>query len=692
MSKNRVLAALLTGLTLLLAACGPPAKDYIETGDLDLLRERGELRLVAPRFDEEQALVREGVPLQEFREQAEAAALSLGLEPRWVYADGTGDLDDMILDGRADMIVSNYSVTDDRLERVAFCTPVAVIDEYLVVAKDREGRSLADLGALTVAVPEDTAYAETAADLAERHDDLTVETMPPGTSDSGLLDAVAAGDYDATIVDGNMLDSLLMDYDGLRKGPVVTERRRIAWAVRPDNSELRAAINEFIVSHHVSASVQTWEQRDWAAIKKEGVLRVITSNNPASYFIWRGELMGFDYDLIRHFAKQHRLRVRMVVRDSASAMFDALQEGAGDVIAASMTDTKERRQAGWQFSKRYLEVHEQIIGRTDEEPFESVQALDGRTVSVAPDSAFVDTLEALREQGIAVETRLVPDATSEMLIEQVGEGDADLTLVDSHLAALESTYRDNIQALWTLEGSRDIAWGLRDNQPQLKKQLDAYISRNYKGLFYNVTFSRYFKETKTIRIHEQYRVEAGKDISPYDDLAKEYALKYGFDWRLVISQMYQESQFDPRARSFAGARGLMQVMPRTGRQFGFTDLHDPEQGIAAGLVYLEWLEDRFPQRLEFAQKLYFGLAAYNAGAGHVEDARVLAQRLGKDPDLWFDNVETAMLLLSRPRYARQARFGYVRGSEPVKYVREIRNRYLGYVEFTEKNNISAEPD
>ena len=373
-------------------------------------------------------------------------------------------------------------------------------------------------------------------------------------------------------------------------------------------------------------------------------------------------------------------------------MFQALQDGAGDVIAASMTDTEERRRAGWRFSKRYLEVHEQIIGRADEEPFESVQALAGRTVAVAPDSAFVDSLEALREQGIAVETRLVPDATSEMLIQQVADGDADLTLVDSHLAALESTYRDDIQPLWTLEGSRDIAWGLRENQPGLKKQLDAYITRNYKGLFYNVTFNRYFKETKTIRIHEQYRVEAGKEISPYDDLAKEYALEYGFDWRLVISQMYQESQFDPDARSFAGARGLMQVMPRTGRQFGFTDLHDPEQGIAAGLAYLEWLEDRFPQRLELAQKLYFGLAAYNAGAGHVEDARVLAQRLGKDPDQWFGNVETAMLLLSRPQYARQARFGYVRGSEPVKYVREIRNRYLGYVDFTEENNISAEPD
>ena len=186
-------------------------------------------------------------------------------------------------------------------------------------------------------------------------------------------------------------------------------------------------------------------------------------------------------------------------------------------------------------------------------------------------------------------------------------------------------------------------------------------------------------------------MEAGKAISPYDDLAKQYALEYGFDWRLLVSQMYQESKFNPDAVSFAGAQGLMQVMPRTARQFGFDNPHDPEQGVAAGSAYLEWLEERFPQRLGMAEKIYFGLAAYNAGHGHVEDARRLAQRLGKNPDLWFGHVEEAMLLLSQPRYARQARFGYVRGSEPVKYVREIRNRYLGYVQFTEEHNISAEP-
>ncbi|HEX5678293.1 MAG TPA: transporter substrate-binding domain-containing protein [Alcanivorax sp.] len=690
-SRHAQWLSLLLPLLLLLHACDSGGGTYIETGDLEALRERGQLRLLAPRFDEEQALVRDGVPLQEFRDQAERLARSLGLTPRWVYADSVDSLDDMLIAGRGDLIVTNYSVTESRQEKMDFCTPVAVIREYLVLPEGRAGDSVEDLGEIRIAVPRGTAYQETALELADQYDPVSVEVVEAGLSDVELLEGVASGTFQSAIIDGNTLDGLLRSFDEVRKGPVVNPRRHIAWAVRGDSTDLRAAVNQFLVSHRVRTSVRSEVLRDWAAIKKNGVLRVITSNNPASYFLWRGELMGFDYDLIRHFAKQHDLRVRMVVRESASQMFEALQVGAGDVIAGAMTVTESRKARGWHFSNRYLEVHEQIIGDADDEPFESVQELAGRTVVVAPDSAFMGTLEALREQGIDVRIEPREGATTEMLIQSVVDGEIDLTVADSHVAALESTYREDLRTLWTLEGSRDIAWVVRDDQSQLVSKLNAYINRNYRGLFYNVTFNRYFKESKTIRIHEEYRVEAGKAISPYDDLAKEYALKYDFDWRLLVSQMYQESRFNPDAVSFAGARGLMQVMPRTARQFGFDNLHDPEQSVAAGSAYLEWLEERFPQRLGMAQKIYFGLAAYNAGHGHVEDARRLAQRLGKNPDLWFGHVEEAMLLLSQPRYARQARFGYVRGSEPVKYVREIRNRYLGYVQFTEENNISAEP-
>ena len=654
-------------------------ENYQETGDLPALQAHGFVRLLAPRFDEPSGLPRDGIPASEYQQQAEAFVEHLGLEPRWVYADNFAELGDLINQGMADIIVTNYSVTNARQETLAFSTPVNAVQERMVVPRGLADLPLAEMGPLSVSVPDGSAYQETAIKLAKRHPDLSVEVLDGNMSDEALVNGVANGEFAASIVDSNMLD-VLLDEDGEAvAGPVLNRKRRIAWAVRPSSTELLNQINQYITSERIITSDGSAEARDWEAIGERGVLRVITSNNPASYFMWRGELMGFDYDLIKDFAKQHRLRVRVVVRDSPSAMFSALEAGEGDVIAASMTITSDRQLAGWAFSKRYLEVNEQLIGEAGDVPLGSVQALAGRTVAVNPETAYYDTLKDLQATGLQFDIQEVFQASTEMLIEGVANGEYDLTMADSHLAAMESTYRDDIAVLFQFEPAKEIAWVTREPQKILRKQLNNYIKRNYRGLFYNVTYNRYFVEKKTIAAHEAYRVEPGRNISPYDDLVREKSLEYGLDWRLITSQMYQESRFNPNARSFAGAQGLLQVMPRTGRQFGYSNLTDPENGVSAGLAYIDWLEQRFPARLDLAEKLYFTLAAYNAGHGHVEDARRLAQRLGKNPDKWFGHVEEAMLLLSKPQYAQQARYGYVRGREPVKYVREIKTRYLGYV-------------
>ena len=173
---------------------------------------------------------------------------------------------------------------------------------------------------------------------------------------------------------------------------------------------------------------------------------------------------------------------------------------------------------------------------------------------------------------------------------------------------------------------------------------------------------------------------------------RKYADKYGFDWRLIAAQMYQESRFDPKAKSFAGAQGLLQVMPRTARFMGFKEIKKPEDGIHAGVKYLDWVRNRFEPTLPFDERMWFTLAAYNAGHGHVEDARRLARQKGWDGDRWFDNAEKAMLLLSKEKYAAKARYGYVRGIEPVSYVRNIRQRYRAYVEIAGDKLSQSQPD
>jgi len=147
-----------------------------------------------------------------------------------------------------------------------------------------------------------------------------------------------------------------------------------------------------------------------------------------------------------------------------------------------------------------------------------------------------------------------------------------------------------------------------------------------------------------------------------------------------VAQMYQESRFNPDARSWAGAVGLMQVLPRTAKSIGFHDVRTPDDGIHAGVKYLDWVRDRFDPELPVEDRMWFTLAAYNAGHGHVRDARRLARKLGLNPNRWFGNVEKAILLLSKRKYARQARHGYCRGAEPVKYVHEIKRRYEAYLQ------------
>jgi membrane-bound lytic murein transglycosylase F len=494
-----------------------------------------------------------------------------------------------------------------------------------------------------------------------------------------MLDGVANGTYQATLMDSDIAAALTPLVEGIRVGPAVVQMREIGWATRPNNDELLRELNQYLTAQRVMTSRRKQQQRDLAEIKKAGVLRVITSNNPASYFLWRGELMGFDYDLIREFARQRGLRVSVVVRDGQESMYEALQDGYGDVIAASVTRTEDRLSRGWQFSRRYLLVSEQFVGRKGSAALTDVSALAGKTVAVNPEHSYLQTLLSLQQQGIPVKIALVANATSEMLMGDVADGKYDMTLVDSHLVAMETTFRDDLAVLLDLGEEKEIAWVVRKNQPKLQAELNRFIRKHYRGLHYNITWNKYFADDKHIGQYRAQRLEPGKPLSPWDDLVRDNSTEQIHDWRLLVSQMYQESRFDPKAKSYAGAIGLMQLMPRTAAQFGYDDLYEPENNIAASLAFLEWLSDRFPAGLPLEERIYFSLAAYNAGHAHVHDARRLAQTIGKDPNRWFGHVEQAMLLLSQPKYYRHARYGYVRGSEPVNYVREISERYIGYL-------------
>jgi membrane-bound lytic murein transglycosylase F len=259
----------------------------------------------------------------------------------------------------------------------------------------------------------------------------------------------------------------------------------------------------------------------------------------------------------------------------------------------------------------------------------------------------------------------------------------------SHLLQAEQAWRDGLEAAFPLpvegapaskEGSRAIAFALRKESVKLKGFLDGFVKKMYRGTLYNMWRKRYFENSHRVLEAKVERTEVSGTLSPFDSLFQSYSSQYGMDWRLMAAQAYQESHFDPKLKSWVGAIGLFQVMPATGKSLGFRDLEDPDQGTHAGVMYMQQLVGRFEPEIPFKHRLRFALASYNAGYGHVQDARRIAKEKGLNPNKWFGNVEKAMLLLAQPEYYRRARYGYCRGTEPVKYVSEIQNRYASYVE------------
>ncbi len=663
----------------------------LETGDLDALRARGRLRILVRRF-EDTYLPRAGNPFDMERELAVGFARSVGLEPELVAVDRFEDLIPALLAGRGDLAAANLTVLESRRKEIAFTAPVGRSREQLVARAGEQGiRKPADLKGRTLAVQEKTSFAETARDLAGRVPGLKRHTLSGRFSPDAIFDRLAAGKIDLTIMDSNILEISLRYRSDIKPVLDLTAERPLAWGVRPGNPRLLAALNEFLERQAATFPRESVYRDDWAGIQRRKTLRVLTRNNAVSYFMLRGELWGFEYEMAREFARQNGLRLEMVVANNLPELIALLKAGRGDLIASSLVPTGERARQGLDFSVPYFYATETVVARAADRKLKKPADLAGRTVVVRRSSSYWQTLQALKDGGLKVRLQPAPETLeTEDILRKVADGDYDLTVADSHILDIELAWNDGLRAAFPLGEPRPQAWAVRAGDAKLLEAINAFWKKEYRGKLYNITCRKYFKNPRQVRllIGDQIRVKRRGRVSPYDELIKLYAGEYDFDWRLIASQMYQESRFDPRAKSAAGAKGLLQVMPRTAREMGFKRLEDPKTGIHAGVKYLDWVRDTFEPELDEEERTWFALAAYNAGAGHVNDARRLARQQGWNPQRWFEHVERAMLLLSKPRYARQARYGYVRGEEPVAYVRQIRDRYQAYQAIlTNLNNL-----
>ena len=660
-------------------------KSIILKGDFDNIIRHGKLRILLTQdFTSVTYLPRRRSPLAAQQRMAEEFALSHGLTPELVIVDNFSELIPALVAGKGDIIVNNLTINAQRRQKISFSVPVTQVREQVITRKDDDSITrVSELSGKKVMVNRDSTFWHALRWLKKnKYPAIEILEIPNRVQLEQLLDMLADGEIDATILDSNRVEIYQGYRDDFKVAVDFSGRRNIGWGIRKDAPRLVSEINRYIQLEHLTDETETAFFDDLEQIKKRKLLRVLLRNNAASYFLYRGELMGFEYELAKEFARYHELRLEVTVPRHQQEFTTWLLEGKADIAMGFLQPSDSQRRLGIEFTRPYHFARQHMVVAKND-PVKQLSDLDNRTISVRRDSGYWETLTKLQQQGAKFTLSAATDKIeTEQLIEKVASGRYQATLADEQVLDIELAKSVGVRSAFTLEQEISHALAVRAGNPMLKQELDEFIKRIYKSEFYNLLYYKYFKNKGSVLKLSKGRIVDTLEgqISPYDNLVQKYAEQYGFDWRLITAQMFQESRFDPKAKSGSGARGLMQLMPRTALSLGFKNIDAPADGIQAGIKYMSWLGDRFSKELPVAERLWFSLAAYNAGIGHVHDARRLAGQIGLDPDRWFENTESAILLLAKKKYSSKARYGFVNGREPVNYVRDIKQRFEAYTE------------
>ena len=426
-------------------------------------------------------------------------------------------------------------------------------------------------------------------------------------------------------------------------------------------------------------------------------LVALTDNSSTSYFVYKGEPMGYEYEMLRSFAKHMNVDLQIVVAKDMNQIFDLLRRGEVDIVCANLTITEDRMKKV-NFTEPLIYTRQILVqlkpkgwnGMTAEKQSEHLVRttidMSGKSIYVRKQSSFYSRLVNLEEE-IASKINIVEvpgDVTTEELITMVANGKMPYTIADENVAMVNQTYYPQIDIKTAISFPQKIAWAVNKKSPLLLAELNNWIENQKNTTEYAVLYNKYFRNPKGAgqRNDSEFSSLGGNKISPYDDMIMAYSREIDWDWRLLASMIYQESKFDANAQSWAGACGLMQMIPSTALQYGLdTCGATPIASIDAGTRHIIKLDQYWAKFIANKdERIKFVLASYNVGLGHIIDARNLAKKYGRNPDMWFNSVDKFILLKSNPKYYNDpvVRCGYCRGEEPYKYVREIIARYEHY--------------
>jgi len=429
-----------------------------------------------------------------------------------------------------------------------------------------------------------------------------------------------------------------------------------------------------------------------ATIKKRGKLIVTTNYNSIEYFVYKGLPMGFQLEMLKAFSKQLGVKLEFLITNDLASNVGFLAIGKCDLIACNITVTKERSKAV-DFTVPILQTRQVLVQRNPYKTKDTtlrkaalirkLQDLSGKTVYVQKNSVHYNQLIAIQKQ-IKGSIHIIESDSleTEQLMEMVANGTIDYTVTDENFALVNNTYFCNLDVKTPVSSRQDIAWAVRQKSDNFLLVLNSWLRKFKSTAQYKMIYDKYYHNPRSVKIvqHEFYAIKGGK-ISKYDKEIKKYSKMIGWDWRLLASLIYQESNFHPELVGWSGAFGIMQMMPETARKFGVTPKSTVSEQIRGGVKLKMLLNRLLPKEITNSEeRIKFILAAYNAGFEHIMDARKLALKYGKNPNIWTNHVEYYLRMKSKPKYYNDpvVKHGYSRSNETFRFVNEVLERYKHY--------------
>jgi len=409
-------------------------------------------------------------------------------------------------------------------------------------------------------------------------------------------------------------------------------------------------------------------------IQKRGVLKVITRNSPTTYYERADGHAGVEYELTEAFAASLGVKTEYIVNDNLKEIIEAVNSGKADLAAAGLTVTPDRAKQ-LRFAPSYQTITSKLVFKQGKKWPRNIAQLDGE-LRVVAHSSYSQQLLALKQTQPTLHWSETTEQTAEELLMMVLDETIDYTIVDSTELSLNRRFHPELAVAFTLGEPQNLAWAFKpsDDYSLFSKTIEFFGEQRSQG---NITqlHEKYYGHVEKFDYvgARKFHQATDQKLDTYKEWFVESALE-DIDWRLLAAISYQESHWIPKAKSKTGVRGMMMLTRKTAKQVGVTNRLDAEQSIQGGAKYLRRVLSRVPKRIQEPDRTWLALAGYNVGWGHVEDARIITQKQGGNPDKWSD-VKERLPLLQKSRWYKKTKHGYARGSEPVHYVDNIRRYY-----------------